>query len=204
MGYSKPYVQAELRNRKRWLLLIGATVTLALILSAATAFVLAHRTRTEASRFLKVIVSLRIGSTYDDAAAQLRNVNIFVTCIPSDRPHECVVACLFVNKWQAMMHLAPSTSLLGQLDFDQGKLVFKQTILGVGSAHFASVSEYASAISLVKLHQNKIGVDLSPSDFTEYRARAYAFNLRCIGSIRGCKTDELLPTINVLDHATAK
>jgi hypothetical protein len=204
MRQSESNVRSELsRNSKRWLLFVVTATAIALLLVLAAAFVLAQRARTQAARYLRVVAPLRMGTTYGLVVTQLRNADIPVT-LPSDCHEECILDIRFVNKWQYTLHLAPPTGLVGRLDFRDEKLVYKSTILGQGSIYAASVSEYPSAVSSVKLHQYKILVDLSPSDFTEYRKGAYAFNLACIGSVMGCKTDELLPTINDLEHATAK
>jgi len=176
-------------------------VILVLLLVIATAFVRAHRARAKAEGYLRVIVPLRIDSTYDVVVKQLQDADILTT-LPRDCHHECVIELRFSNDLQAMLHLAPPIGFLGDLDFADGKLVHKGTSLG--GPNYAAVTEDSSTVSEVKVHQYKIWVALSPSDFTDYRRQAYAFNLACIGSMRGCKMDELLPTINSLEHGASK
>lgn len=186
---------------KRWLLFIVAGAVLALLLTIAAAFALADKARAEAKRYLGVIVPLRIGSTYEVVVRQLQDADIPMT-LPRDCPHECVIELRFSNELQATLHLAPPIGFLGDLHFVDGKLVHKGTSLGW--ADQVSVTEDTLAPPMVSVHQYKIWIALSPSDFTDYRRQAYAFNLACIGSIRGCKADELLPTINDLKRAAAK
>jgi len=187
------------KNNKQRLLFIVAGVIFVLLLTIATAFALAHRARAEAERYLGVIVPLHIGSTYDDTVAQLHNANIPATCLPSAPRNECAIELQFSNDLQAMLHLAPPIGFLGDLHFVDGKLVHKGTSLGW--VERVAVTEDTSAPSMVSVHQNKIWVALSPSDFTEYRKKAYSFNLMCIGALKACTLEELLPTINDLEHS---
>ena len=192
-----------MRNRKRWLLAIATGLTLALLLVIASAFAQAYRARVEAGRYVGVITQMRIGTTYDLAVKQLHDANIPVD-LPSDCHRECLLDLVFVNKWQYKLHLAPLMALGGDLRFKDEKLFYKTTGLWGGNPYSASVNESTSTVSAVRIHQYKILVDLSPSDFTEYRRLAYSFNLKCIGSMRRCNTDEFLPTVNELERITSK
>jgi hypothetical protein len=187
---------------RRWPLAV-LCVVLATLLVIALAFAQAYRARVEAGRYVGVITQMRIGTTYDLAVKQLHDANIPVD-LPSDCHHECLLDLVFVNKWQYKLHLAPLIALGGDLRFKDEKLFYKTTGLWGGNPYSASVNESTSTVSAVRIHQYQILVDLSPSDFTEYRRLAYAFNLTCIGAMRGCKTDQLLPTIDDLERATAK
>ena len=175
---------------------------LATLLVIALAFAHAYRARVEAGRYVGVITQMRIGTTYDLAVKQLRDAHIPVD-LPSDCHHECLLDLEFVNKWQYKLHLAPPIALVGNLGFKEEKLVYKTTSLGGSNPYFASVRESTSTVSAVRVHQYNIAVDLSPSDFTEYRRLAYSFNLKCLGSMRQCNTDEFLPTVNELERRVA-
>jgi hypothetical protein len=185
--------------KARWSLLIPAGALLVLVLAVAAAFVQVHRARTRAGRYLVFILPLRIGSTYDIVVRQLRDADI-PTTLPSECHTECGIELRFLNTLQTGLHLAPPTALVGDLSFRDGKLVQKTTVLGGHNPYLASVSEYSGAVSEVRKHQNQVIVSLAPSDFTDFRRQAYAFNLMCIGSMKGCTTDEYLPTVNVLEH----
>jgi hypothetical protein len=188
--------------RRRWPLTV-LCVVLATLLVIALAFAQAYRARVEAGRYVGVITQMRIGTIYDLAVKQLRDANIPVD-LPSDCHPECLLDLVFVNKWQYKLHLASLIALAGDLRFKDEKLVYKNTNLWGGNANSASVRESTSTVSAVRIHQYKILVDLSPSDFTEYRRLAYSFNLKCLGSMRQCNTDEFLPTVNELERITSK
>ena len=185
-----------------WPLIILCTVV-AISLVIALAFVQAYRARAEAARYVEVITQLRIGTTYDLALQQLRDANISVD-MPTDCHHECLLDLEFVNKWQYKLHLAPPIALVGNLRFKDEKLVYKTTLLGGSNPYSAGVRETISTVSAVRVHQYKVAVDLSPSDFTEFRRLAYSFDLKCIGSMRQCNADEFLPTVNELERITPK
>jgi len=193
----------------RWILLIVTGVVFALLLTIFASFVLAYRARAEAARYLHVVVPLRIGTTFDATVAQLRDAGV-PTTIHGDCHHECILESRFVNRWQYVLHLAPPTGLVGRIDFGNDKLVYKSTILGRDFCCSAAVTESTSTISGTSANVDssgrprKIFVDLSALDFTEYRKQAYAFNLSCIGSMRGCEPEELLPTLNDLERALSK
>jgi hypothetical protein len=188
--------------KRRWAPAV-LCVVLATLLVIALAFAQAYRARVEAGRYVGVITQMRIGTTYDLAVKQLHDANIPVD-LPSDCHHECFLDLVFVNKWQYKLHLAPLIALAGDLRFKDEKLFYKTTGLWGGNPYTASVRESTSTVSAVRIHQYKILVDLSPSDFTEYRRLAYNFNLKCLGSIRRCNTDEFLPTVNELERMTPK
>src|ERR1700694_3073533 len=186
---------------KRWLFRIIACAVLVLLLATTVSFFLAHRARAEAGRYLRVITALQIGTPYDVAVAQLRDAMISMT-LPADCHRECMLIFHFSDKWVYMLHLAPPAELVGRIDFRDEKLVYKSTAMGRDMCCSADVLESASTISRTSSnnvdstgHPWKITVELSALDFTEYRKQAYAFNLSCIGSIRGCRTDEYLPTV---------
>ncbi len=188
--------------QRRWPLTV-LCVVLATLLVIALAFAHAYRARVEAGRYVAVITQMRIGTTYDVAVKQLRDADISVH-LPSECHHECLLDLEFVNKWQYKLHLGPPMALVGNLGFKDEKLVYKTTGLGGSNPNSASVRESTSTVSAVRVHQYKIAVDLSPSDFTEYRRLAYSFNLKCLGSMRQCSTDEFLPTVNELERITSK
>ncbi|MGD0415694.1 MAG: hypothetical protein ABSA80_10105 [Terriglobales bacterium] len=188
--------------QRRWPLIV-LCVVLATMFVIALAFAQAYRARVEAGRYVGVITQMRIGTTYDLAVKQLHDANIPVD-LPGDCHHECLLELVFVNKWQYKLHLAPLMALAGDLRFKDDKLVRKTTLLGGSNPYFAGVRESTSTVSAVRVHQYNISVDLSPSDFTEYRRLAYSFNLKCLGSMRQCTTDEFLPTVNELERITSR
>lgn len=75
-----------LKNVKCWLLLILTIVALALLLAITAAFVQAHRARTEAARYLRIVAPLRMGTAYNLVATQLRDAGLSTTCV--DLPPE--------------------------------------------------------------------------------------------------------------------
>jgi hypothetical protein len=178
-------------------------VVLAALLVVGLAFAHALRARLEARRYLDVITQMPIGTTYDLAVRQLGEANIPVNP-PIDCHHDCFLNLEFTNKWQYKLRLAPPVALVGTLDFKDEKLVYKTTILGGSNPYSAGVRESTTTLSAVRVHQYKIAIDLSPSDFTEYRRLAYSFNLKCLGSMRQCNIDEFLPTVNELERITSK
>jgi hypothetical protein len=196
---------------KRWMLYIVTAVVLALLLAITAAFFQAHRARTEAARYIRVVTPLRMGAAFDLVVAQLHDANISTTCLPDEPPHECILSFRFNDKWLYLLHLAPPAELIGRLDFRDDKLVYKSTAMGREMCCSAAVLESPSTISRAS-HGNVdssghpwiLTVELSPLDFTEYRKQAYAFNLACIGSMRVCKTDEYLPTLHDLERGTPK
>jgi hypothetical protein len=206
MLHSEPGFCHGLSNAKRRLLFIVIGTALVLALAIAASFVLAHRARADAARYIRLVAPLRIGTTYDGAVAQLRDARIPMT-LPTDCRNACSLSFRFDNKWQSMLRLAPPTELSGQLDFRDEKLVSKSTTMNQGT-YRAEVTESTSRASRTSgdldssQRPRKVFVDLSALDFTEYRKRAYAFNLACLGSIRGCETEEFLPTVNELEHTT--
>jgi hypothetical protein len=197
-------------NVKRRLLFVVTAVAVTLLLAITAAFVQARRARTGATRYIRVVTPLRIGTPYDLVVAQLRDADIATTCLSGDRPHECTLVFRFNNKWQYRLHLAPPAELVGQLEFRDESLVQKSTVLGRDVCCWADVLESASTTSRTTANVDssgrtwKISVEVSALDFTEYRKQAYAFNLACIGSMRGCKTDEYLPTVNDLERTGSK
>jgi hypothetical protein len=196
----------KLNSAKSWLLFIVTGTAFVLLLAIIATFVLALRARAEAVTYIRLVTSLRIGTTYDAAAAQLRDAGISPN-VPTDCRSACTLLFHFDNKWQSLLHLAPPAALSGQLDFRDDKVVSKTTAMSQ-STYGAEVTESASRASRTSGdidssgRPRKVFVDLSAFDFTEYRKQAYAFDLACIGSMRGCKTDEFLPTVNELEHAT--
>jgi|SRR5579864_97036 len=192
-------------NIKRWWPLTLGGAAFALALAIALAFAVTYRARAEAARYLRLVIPLRIGTSYDVAAAQLRNANLPMRAASGDCHLDCSLSFLVGDKWLYKLHLAPPVGFSGRLDFRKGTLVYKSTSLGQDPMVWsATVSEGSPGFgSLVPgLHGTQdssgnvrhLSVHLSPSDFTEYRNRSYTFNLACIGSIKPCRADEYLPT----------
>lgn len=190
-------------NSKRWITFIVVGITLSLCGTGGIGFMLAHRARSEAAIYLRIVAPMPIGAAFDAVVKQLRDAGLALD-VPSGCQSECTLNIRFENKWQYTMHLAPPTGLVGRLDFQSNKLIYKSTTMGQGLTSVASVTEQSAAISKVKIHQNKIVVDLSTSDFSDTRKLAYDFNLVCIGSQKACKSEDLLPTINELERATSR
>ena len=197
-------------NIKRWLLLTVGAGVLTLLLAVAFSFVFAYKAKATAARYLLVVTRLDVGTTYGVAVEQLRSEHIPLT-LPSDCHHECTLLFKSDDKWLYMMHLAPPAEFVGRLDFRDEKLVYKKTAMGREMCCFAVVIESASTISRVVPgnldsagHPWKIDVELAASDVTQYRKKAYAFDVACIGSVRGCRTDEYLPTFNDLQQSASK
>lgn len=195
--------------------LIVASVAVVLLLVIAASFALTYKARADAARYLRVVTPLRIGTPYDAVTAQLRNAGLpMKSAIPSDDCHrECSLGFLVWDRWRCMLHLAPSVGFNGRLDFHDGVLVYKNTSIGENFGPSASVSEgdYWGPLT-PGVHGNTyssgifrhIFIHLSTSDFTENRNKAYAFNVACIGSMRGCTAVEYLPTVHDLERVTPK
>ena len=195
--------------------LIVAGVAVALLLAIAASFALTYKARADAARYLDVVAPLRIGTPYDAVAAQLRNAGLpMETVISSDDYHPMrSLGFLVWDKWRCKLHLAPSVGFYGRLDFHDGVLVYKKTSIGENMGSSAEVMEgdYWGPLT-PGVHGNvdssgnirHIFVDLSPSDFTENRNKAYAFNVACIGSMRSCTAVEYLPTVNDLERSMPK
>jgi hypothetical protein len=190
---------------KRRLLFIIAGLAFALLLAIAAAFVLTYRARAEAARYLRTVMELRIDTNYDIVVTQLRNAQVPLV-LPSDCHRECRLSFDFDDKWLYRLRLASPAEFAGRLDFQDAKLVYKSTSIGRGVCCMAVVLESAGKISRASVsnidssgHPLKILVNLSALDFSEYRRKAYGFNVACIGSMRACRPDEYLPTINDLE-----
>ncbi len=197
-----------LTNIKRWLLFVVTGVGLVLLLAIAASFVVTHRVRSQAAGYLDVVRELRIGTTYDIAVAQLHNAKTPMTLL-GECSRECSLVFRFEDKLLYALHLAPPTGFIGRLRFQDGRLVSKLTVMGRDTCCMAAVQESASEISKTLPrtvdsagHPWKIIVGLSAADFTGYRNQAYAFNVACIGSMKGCRTDEYLPTAHDLERAS--
>ena len=193
-------------SRRRFLLLL-TLAAFALLLAITAAFAQAYKARAEAARYIRVVTPLRMGTAFDVAVAQLHDAGVSSTCLPDDIPHECKLIYRFNDKWLYILHLAPPAELAAWLTFRDDKLVYKSTAMGRDMCCSATVLESPSTISRTSHgnidssgHPWRITVELSALDFTEYRQQAYAFNLACIGSMRGCKTDEYLPIVNDLER----
>lgn len=201
-------------NIRRWLSLILAGVAVALLLAIAASFALTYKARGDAMRYLRVVAPLRIGTPYDAVAAQLHNAGLpMKSAQSSDDCHRfCSVLFLVGDKWLWKLHLAAAVGFNGRLDFHDGILVYKGIDFGENFGSSASVMEGDYWALTPGVHGNtyssvdsrRIFVHLSPSDFTENRNKAYAFNVACIGSMRSCTAVEYLPTINNLERATPK
>jgi hypothetical protein len=172
---------------------------LVLVVTVSASFFAAHNARTSARRYLEVVKPLRIGTTHDDVAARLRNAGL-PTTLSGDCHQECTLHFLVWDRWLYKLRLAPPVGLNGRLDFRNEMLVYKFTSLGQDPMVWvATVAEKASQGSLIAGTQDSsenirhINVFLSASDFSEFRKKAYAFNVACIGSMRACKAVEYLP-----------
>jgi hypothetical protein len=178
------------------------------LMVATAAFVQVFRARTQAAKYISVVTPLRIGTAHDVVVAQLRDAGLPTSCLPSERGSECTFVFRFSNKWQYRLRLAPPAELVGQLRFRDGQLIQKTTVLGRDVCCWVDILESASTTSTISTNVDpsgrtwKVFVQLSALDFSEYRRQAYAFNLACIGSMKGCTTEEYLPTLNELKLAT--
>jgi hypothetical protein len=190
-------------NIKRWLVITLACAALALLLAIAGAFMLRDKARADAAKYLHLVMPLRIGTPYDVVASQLRDAGLPVTSV-GDCHQECNLRFLVGDKWLHKLRLAPAVGFYGRLDFRGATLVYKFTSMGQDIMVWsATVSEgsppFGSLVPGIHGTQDSSGnirtlsIQLSSSDFTENRKNAYAFNLACIGSMRGCRADQYLP-----------
>jgi hypothetical protein len=195
-----------MNNIKRYslvVLLIGLAPLTAFIVSVA----LTRKARGVAEKYLNLVMPLQIGTPYSVVATQLHNAG-FHTIISGDCHRECTVNVHVDDKWLYKLHLAPSVGFNGRLDFRNDILAYKFTSMGQDVMVWsASVTEGVPPFSTEgsaessRLFEDvdlsgdirKIFVYLSASDFTEYRKKAYAFNVACIGAIKACTADQYLP-----------
>lgn len=172
-----------------------------LLCVGAVPFILAHRARVHAARYLSVVTTLRIGTPYDSVVAQLRHARIPLA-IPKDCQYNCILLFDFDDRWLYKLRLAAPLGLGGRLDFRDQQLVYKSTSMGHGLCCYVTVSESPSTKSTISLgnldsygHPTKPQVEVSPLDFSEYRNNAYSFNVACIGSMKACAVGEYLPVL---------
>lgn len=201
----------NMTNLRRPLFLISTGGALAVLLAIAASFALVYKARADAARYLNVIIPLRIGTSYDVVVAQLRNAGIAVT-LPDGCIRKCGITFSVDDRWVHRLHLAPLTRMLGILEFGNQKLLSKLT--AIESDNMRAWAQEAYSLEPRKTlgfdssgRLSGVIVYLPESDFSQNRTDAYAFNLSCIGSIKGCRADEYLPRsssislLNVTVHA---
>ena len=85
-----------LPNVKKRLLWSVTCVAFVLLLTIAASFVVTYWVRSQAARYLGVVVQLRIGTTYDVTVAQMRNAKIPMTllgeCADPSKGYPCAHA----------------------------------------------------------------------------------------------------------------
>ncbi|HJT70059.1 MAG TPA: hypothetical protein VJ731_07665 [Terriglobales bacterium] len=189
-------------------LVIAILVAIAVLVGlVVTAFALRYKARTDAKKYLGFVAPLRVNTAHNVVAADLRSAGI-----PMEQSGDCNQGCIMTfhvddrSLWK--LHLAPPVGFNGRLDFRNGALVYKFTSMGQDIMVWsASVSEGTPGLSVEPLqssslhaNQNSSGkrrqifVHLLPSDFSDFRTRAYAFNIGCIGSLKPCEAEDYLPT----------
>lgn len=182
--------------------LFGAALVFAL--AVAVAFWLTFQARREAARYLRLVTVLRISTTYDAAISQLGNAGLSMRTVAGDCHHDCTLNFEVGDEWLYKLHLAPPVGFNGWLEFRNGTLTSKSTSMGQDVMVWsATVSEgspsFGSLVAGLHGTQDSSGnlrhlfINLLPADFSEYRTKAYAFNVACIGSMKACKADEFLP-----------
>lgn len=187
----------------RWLSFIVGLLILGLCMAVFVALRQVHMARLYAARYLGIVVPLPINAPYNAVMDQMRSAGLAIT-LTGDCSRDCSLSFLVGDEWLYKLHLAPPMGFSGRLDFRNGLLVYKRTGMGQDVMVWsAEVSEGTPPFGVLTpgLHgtQDSSGnvrhlfVSLSPADSAEYREKAYAFNLTCIGSIRGCKADKYLP-----------
>jgi hypothetical protein len=197
-------------NIRRWSLFALACAALALLMMAGASFALTYKARGDAAKYLRLVMSLRIGTPYDVVAKELHDAGLPVM-LSDDCHQECTLSFHVDDRWLYELHLAPSVGFNGRLDFRNEALVYKKTSMGEDVMVWtATVMEDASLTSHAGENADSLGnirrmhVFLSASDFTENRQKAYAFNVACIGSIRGCKAVDYLPAVEEPEHTSPK
>ena len=182
-------------------LVLAAAISAPLFLVAA-AFASNYKARVDAARYLRIVMPLRLGTSYDAAVTQLRNAGVAAdpTTRFDDCPRDCTLIFTVGDVWLYRLHLAPPVGFYGRLDFKNGALVYKVTSLGQDVMVWnAAVSEGSSLEPHLGANVDSSGqirqihINLSPSDSTEFRSTAYDFKLACIGSMRGCTAVDYLP-----------
>ncbi|HZQ18065.1 MAG TPA: hypothetical protein VFA90_05035 [Terriglobales bacterium] len=191
-------------KRTAIVLLVAAAV---LALVGALAFAFTYEARSRATRYLGFVALLRINTPNDVVASELHQAGIPIRSL-GDCKQDCIMT-FHVDDWQLWrLHLAPPVGFNGRLDFRHGALVYKFTSMGQDIMVWsASVAEGTPPLSTEALQTSRLTgnqdssgklrhviIDLVPSDFSEFRSKAYAFNVRCIGSLKPCEADEYLPT----------
>jgi hypothetical protein len=179
------------------------SVIILFLLACVLRFAFASRARVRAARYLLVVESLPIGTTYDSVLIQLKNAGLPVPPI-HDCAHDCPLEFRFDNSWQHSLQFGPSAVLTGDMGFSDGRLAQKTTVLGGKTAHYAAVYETDTTPSKVVINKSGIRVNLSHTDFSDFRRRAYAFNLSCLNSFRACGQSDFLPTMSETTETTTK
>lgn len=178
---------------------VFAAVSAALLFVIAAAYAFNHKARADATTYLRTVMPMRIDTPYDAAIKQLRDAGLASTQV-GDCPKDCTLSFLVADKWLYKLRLALPVGFYGRLDFHNGTLVYKSTSMGQDVMVWsATVAESPSQELQVSANEDSLGqvrqihVHLSPSDFTANRRTAYAFNVACIGSMRGCTAVDYLP-----------
>lgn len=192
---------------KKTIFTLPITVIALLLVVLIGAYFSGRRKAAQAEAYLVQAKALELHVPYAVALARLRAIHLN-PAQEGDCKTECELDVRFVNSWQHMLRLAPATGLEGRLLFREGKLVEKITALGYGTCCLAYVEEYQSEASSAYLPRDADGrpakavIHLAASDRSDFRQRAYDFNLSCISKITGCKrSEDLLPQVWSLPQA---
>jgi len=174
---------------------LGATAVLVLV----AAFASNYKARSDARKYLRVVMPMRINTPYQEVIRELRLAGVAPTQM-GDCQTDCILNLTVGDEWLYKLHLAAPVGFNGRLDFKNGVLVYKSTSMGQDIMVWsATVAETPALEPRVSSNVDSLGqirhihVDLSPSDFSAKRATAYAFNVACIGSIRSCTAIDYLP-----------
>jgi hypothetical protein len=114
---------------RRWLSLILIGVSFVLLLAIATSFALAYRARSEAAKYLQIVAPLRIGTEYGAVVGELRRARLPFVLLDGCHPR-CVLLLDVDDQWLYKLHLAAPAGFVGRLDFQNGKLTHKFTVMG--------------------------------------------------------------------------
>jgi len=114
-------------RRRLSLILIG--VSFVLLLAIATSFALAYRARSEAAKYLQIIAPLPIGTEYGAVVGELRRARLPFVLLDGCHPR-CVLLLDVDDQWLYKLHLAAPAGFVGRLDFQNGKLTHKFTVMG--------------------------------------------------------------------------
>jgi hypothetical protein len=198
---------------RKVLMTFGAAILLSLL--PIWAMGQAYRARAKGNAFLWDVRQLRVGqSTYDDVLKirtkyEGRSWSEDKAC---DRD-QCNVNFSFDNKWLYRFGLVPGTMFIGGLTVSRGTLVRIDLALQSNPKFDAMMEEISAEPSVLAYEvggkelvsrpaYSFVWAHITSAASQDERDRVYAFNLKCLTKLGGCKdSNQLLPILRPLSQA---